>query len=112
MFAKIIPSVLLPVDTESQEFTYKIPEKLEKDIRIGQIVEIEFNNKKTQGLIIDIQNNSDIKKTKEIIKIISKDFIFTKTQIKLINFFNENYYINKSLAFKTIIPKIPKKIRK
>jgi len=42
-------------------------------------------------------------------KIISKDFIFTENQIKLINFFNENYFINKSLAFKTIIPTIPKR---
>jgi len=30
-------------------------------------------------------------------------------QIKLIDFFKDTYFINKSLAFKTIIPKIPKK---
>lgn len=112
MFAKIIPSVLLPLDIESQEFTYKIPEKLERDIKIGQIVEIEFNRKKTQGLITEIQKESEIKKIKDIIKIISKDFVFTQKQIELINFFHENYFINKSLAFKTIIPSIPKKIHK
>lgn len=112
MFAKIIPSVLLPLDIESQEFTYKIPEKLESSIKIGQIVEIEFNRKKTQGLITEIQKESDIKKIKEIIKIISKDFVFTEKQIELINFFHENYFINKSLALKTIIPIMPKKTRK
>lgn len=109
MFAKIIPSILLPLDIESQEFTYKIPEKLEKDIKIGQIVEIEFNRKQTQGLVTEIQNNSDIKKIKEIKKIISKDFVFTEKQIQLINFFHETYFINKSLAFKTIIPTMPKR---
>ncbi|HPW34398.1 MAG TPA: hypothetical protein PK367_01390, partial [Candidatus Paceibacterota bacterium] len=51
-------------------------------IKIGQIVEIEFNRKKTQGLITEIQKESDIKKIKEIIKIISKDFVFTEKQIE------------------------------
>lgn len=109
MFVKIIPSVLLPINTGSQEFTYKVPEKLEKDIKIGQIVEIEFKNRKIQGLITEIEKESDIKKIKEINKIISNDFIFTKSQISIINFFNQNYFINKSLAFKTIMPQVPKR---
>jgi primosomal protein N' (replication factor Y) (superfamily II helicase) len=112
MFAKIIPSILLPINIDTQEFTYKIPEKIEKDIKIGQIVEIDFKNKKIQGLVISIENKSEINKIKEINKIISKDFVFTKQQINLINFLHENYFINKSLAFKTIIPQIPKRIIK
>lgn len=111
MFAKIIPSTLLPSTIDNQEYTYKIPEKLENGIKIGQIVEINFRNKKIQGLVVSIEkeSNDNIKNIKEINKIISKDFVFTENQIKLINFFNENYFINKSLAFKTIIPTIPKR---
>lgn len=109
MFVKIIPSILLPTNTESQEFTYKVPEKLESSIKTGQIVEIEFKNKRIQGLIVKIEKESNIEKVKEIKKIISNDFIFTENQISIINFFHENYFINKSLAFKTIMPQIPKR---
>ena len=111
MFAKIIPSLLLPPDVEAEEFTYRVPKKLENDIKVGQIVEIEFTNRKTQGLIIKLEDKSDIdeEKIKDIKRIISKDFLLSDMQIKLIDFFKDTYFINKSLAFNTIIPKIPKK---
>lgn len=110
MIAQIIPYLNLPKNIKTEIFSYIIPSKLEGIIKIGQIVEIEFRNKKTQGLVVEtIENNQeDNKKLKEIIKILPSEFIATKDQIDIINHISENYFTSKALAFKTVLSELPK----
>lgn len=111
MIAEILPSTKLPSSVKLEIFSYKIPQKLEKNIKVGQIVEIEFRHKKIQGIVTDITENStiDANKLKEIIKILDPDSKITPMQIDITNFIAEHYFINKTLALKTVIPEIPKR---
>ena len=42
-----------------KSFTYKVPKKYHNKIFLGQSVTIPFKNKKINGFIIEIKNNSD-----------------------------------------------------
>ncbi len=110
MIAQILPSLNLPVNIKTDFFTYIIPQKLEGIIEIGQMVEISFRNKKILGIIIEIkkENPENINKLKEINKIIQSEVKITKTQIDVINFISDNYYVSKAKALKTVIAVMPK----
>ncbi len=113
MIAQILPSLNLPTNITTELFSYIIPSKLEGIIKIGQIVEINFRNKKTQGIVLEILNNNNTnKKLKEINKIIQSDITITEGQLSILNFISENYFVSKSKALKTIIPILPKNSRK
>lgn len=117
MIAQILPSLNLPTNMKIDTFSYIIPQKFESTIKIGQTVEVNFRNKKIQGIIIEItddvmaQNISpqqDTLKLKPINKIIQSDIQITQIQLDIINFISENYYISKAKALKTVITEMPK----
>ena len=110
MIAKILPSLNLPTNIKIDTFSYLIPQKLEGIIKVGQMVEINFRNKKIQGIVIEIiKNNNDIEKLKEINKIIQSDTQITQNQLDIIDFISKNYYVSKAKALKTVISTLPSK---
>jgi len=111
MIAQILPSLNLPTNIKIDTFSYTIPQNLEDSIKIGQTVEVNFRNKKIQGIIIDIIKNCDsnIEKLKPINKIIQSDIQITQTQLDIIDFISKNYYVSKAKALKTVISIMPKK---
>lgn len=109
MIAEILPSLNLPNNIKIETFSYLIPNRLENSINIGQIVEINFRNRKTQGIVIEVKKEESTNlKLKEINKIIQSDYKITQTQLDIINFINETYFVSKSKALKTVIPELPK----
>lgn len=109
MIAEILPSLNLPNNIKMETFSYIIPTKLENSINIGQIVEINFRNKKVQGIVLEIKKEeSNNFKLKEITKIIQSDYRITQNQLDIINFISKTYFVSKSKALKTVIPELPK----
>lgn len=110
MYVKIIPYINLPQDIETQEFTYKIPDKIISKMKIGTIVFISFRNRKVEGYISYIYKKTP-KIDKKIINIIDiyDKYSISENQIKIINFISKNFFVNKSKAFKTVIPKLPRR---
>ncbi len=111
MYVKVIPYINLPQDIKIQEFIYKIPNSIcLSDIKIGTIVFVLFRNRKIEGYISYIykKNPKIDKKINDVVSIYNKYFI-TASQIKIINFISEKFFINKSRAFKTVIPKLPRR---
>lgn len=110
MYVKIIPYINLPQDIETQEFTYKIPDQIIPKIKIGTIVFISFRNRKIEGYVSYIYKKTP-KIDKKIIDIISiyDKYSISENQIKIINFISKNFFVNKSKAFKTVIPKLPRR---
>ncbi|MEZ7821418.1 MAG: hypothetical protein QMB51_03870 [Patescibacteria group bacterium] len=109
MVAQILPSLSLPTNIKTETFSYLVPSNLEDKIKIGQFVEINFRNKKAQGIVLEIlKENIEIKGIKEINRIIQSNIIITSTQLDIINFISENCYVSKSKALKTVIPEMPK----
>jgi len=104
--AKILPLRKMPRSIEV--FDYLIPEKLDKDLKIGSIVEVEFKKSKIFGLVIEIANEKPKYKLKEILKIIDKDLI-APYQIKLIKWFSEYYHYSLASTAQLFTPNIPKR---
>lgn len=110
MYVKVVPYINFPQDIKTQEYTYNIPESISSDVKIGTIVFISFRNRKIEGYISEIYKKPPKidKKIKDVINIYNK-YCITDSQIKIIDFISENFFINKSKAFKTVIPKLPRR---
>lgn len=111
LYAKIIPSLRLK--RSLGVFDYLVPKELEKKISIGDLVEIYFRNKKTNGIVKALNKKSDVKKEKikTINKLIASNFL-DKNLLEMIDWLNKEYYISKPLALKTILPPVSKKLTK
>ncbi|SHI68357.1 replication restart DNA helicase PriA [Clostridium amylolyticum] len=106
MFAGIIvnnESILL-----DKIFTYKVPEKLLKDIKIGQLVKIPFgkSNKLVFGFVYTLKDTitTEVKNIKEIYYISEKNQLFTLSDIKLIEYIKKSYLSTYLEAIKLFIP--------
>ncbi|MCF7795850.1 hypothetical protein K9M42_02050 [Patescibacteria group bacterium] len=110
MYVKVVPYINFPQDIKTQEYTYKIPDYITSDVRVGTIVFIYFRNRKVEGYISYIFKKTPKidKKIKDVISIYNK-YSLTDSQIKIIDFISENFFVNKSKAFKTVIPKLPRR---
>ena len=100
----IINSEALEID---RPFTYKVPEEFNNEIKIGQIVKVPFGkgNKTSEGLILNLKNDDNIKfKTKNIAAILVKDPVIDEDDINLIEFLREKTLCKYIDAFRLLIP--------
>ena len=100
----IINSEALEID---RPFTYKVPEEFNNEIKIGQIVKVPFGkgNKTTEGFILNLKNDDNIKfKTKNIAAILVKDPVIDEDDINLIEFLREKTLCKYIDAFRLLIP--------
>jgi len=74
-------------------FTYKVPDIYKNDVEIGKRVFVPFGKKTLTGIIISIQETSDVTNIKEIKKIIDNDSIYTKEMILLSEWIS-HYYLS------------------
>ncbi|MCX6164594.1 MAG: DEAD/DEAH box helicase family protein, partial [Ignavibacteriae bacterium] len=74
-------------------FTYKVPKIYKNDVEIGKRVFVPFGKKTLTGIIISVQETSDVTNIKEIKKIIDNDSIYTKEMILLSEWIS-HYYLS------------------
>lgn len=87
-------------------FDYSCPASL--NLRIGDIVKINFRNQEKIAFIYKFKNNSIYKNIKPILSKIDK-ISLSENQINIITWLSAKYQISLPLAFQTIFPEIPKK---
>lgn len=102
----IVNSEALEID---RPFTYKVPEELKGDIRVGQIVKVPFGkgNKTSEGFVLTVKSEEevDIKfRTKNISTILVKNPVIDADNIKLIDFLREKTLCKYIDAFRLLIP--------
>jgi len=110
LIAKIIPATKLPRDV-MQVFSYVVPDKFEKKIKTGMLVEVFFRSKKIVGVVYDLKKETAQKtdyKLKDIENLLDNSVNLSKEQIKLAEYISDYYYTSLSLVIKTIIPTITK----
>ncbi|MBU0731790.1 hypothetical protein KKC88_02820 [Patescibacteria group bacterium] len=103
MYAAIIPQIKAP--RSIQAFDYSIPEDLA--ITPGDIVQVEFRKTKITGLVYELKKTTAFKNIKPIIKKLG-DLSLSQEQTKLLDWLEKYYFISPTLAFKTLLPDIPK----
>jgi primosomal protein N' (replication factor Y) len=74
-----------------KKFTYKIPDNLINKVKIGMRVLVDFNNQKSEAMVVCIIDETDISdaKIKYIIDIIDKLPIITENIITLVEWMRE-----------------------
>lgn len=88
-----------------QDFlTYKIPDTLLPNLRIGMLVEIPLRKAKKTGLVWEIHDKEPSFKTVEISGIIGEEPLLTLSQIELIKFISEYYFTPLFKVLKLFIP--------
>jgi len=111
LIAQVIPASKLPRDM-AQFFSYTVPEKFEKEIKIGNIVEISLRKKTALGMVYKLQKENIEQlnyKLKEINKVSDNLINISEKQIQLAEYISNYYYAPLSLIIKTLIPTITKR---
>ncbi|MFA5076545.1 MAG: primosomal protein N' [Patescibacteria group bacterium] len=109
MLADIIPAIRLPRNLTT--FTYKVKPEQEKQIKVGQIVQIYFRQKKVQGLVIKVRQDASQRLSfplKPIEAIVDFNPLFTTSQFELSQWLSNNYFVAPSLVIKSMLPQIPR----
>ncbi|MBU1148583.1 hypothetical protein KKI23_00665, partial [Patescibacteria group bacterium] len=108
MYAEIIPQIRLPKSIGL--FDYQIPDCLENDIKVGQLVSVPFRKRQIDGLVIKIKKSSLVAaKAQPIGKILNEKPLLTPTQMELITRLTDYYLVSPALLLKIIMPQVPKK---
>lgn len=111
LIAQVIPAIKLP-NNITQVFSYAVPDKFEKKIQVGMLVEVFFRNKKIVGAVYNLKKEEPGKigyKLKSVEDLLDKSPGLSEEQIQLAEFISNYYYTPLSLVIKTIIPPITKK---
>ena len=85
-------------------FTYTIPEELEKDILVGQMVILPLGPRKVNGIVIKIHNVKPGFETKAIEKIVEPTPLIDERQVELAKFISDKYWCGFSQALFTMLP--------
>ena len=105
MIASIIPAIRLPKNLMA--FDYEAPVEIEKEIKIGSIVRVNFGGRNILGMVADFKNSGiQNKKIKKIEKIeATTDGIWRD----MILWAADYYLAPATLMLKTALPDFPKK---
>ncbi len=89
-------------------FTYRVPEKLQNEISIGQMVNIPFgkSNKLILGFVFSLKynNESEFKGIKDVHSIKDGTELFNITHLPIINFMREAYLATYLESIKLLLP--------
>lgn len=96
--------VLLPLAIP-KTYTYGVPEKFVKKLKIGCRVEVVFGkNKKYAGIIKSISNLRPAYETKEIINVIDEEPVVYEKQLQLWNWISEYYMCSEGEVMSAALP--------
>lgn len=111
MYVDVIPALKLPRSLPVF-FSYAVPLDLVDQIKVGQIIAINFNGRLVSGLVVNTKKNKPTtQKIKNIIKILYPQTLVTNEQIKLIEQTGAYYGSSVNTLLKSLLPKIPSKIK-
>jgi len=110
MFADVVPIKYLPRGID-QEFTYRLPVGLQKNIKPGQLVIIPFRRQNIQGAAVRIyhEQKTAIKKILGIKAVLPYPPL-TFGQRGLIDELENHYGASRTLAYKTVVSRLTAKI--
>lgn len=88
----------------SKLFSYSVPENLQPEVALGQLVKAPFRNRTIQGLIVNIFDKAPDFPTKPIEKIVSKDPILPNHLMRLIPIMETLYLADFGQILTSMIP--------
>lgn len=119
MYAQVVVLTNQSPDTDS--YTYEIPKELEKEIKVGQLVEVPFGKRNPMGIVVSIQNRhpresedrilDQVENDKKVvIKPIAKTVLghplLLPYQVELIGWMKKYYFAPMVNCMEVVMPKL------
>ncbi|MEK7581621.1 MAG: hypothetical protein AAB512_05045 [Patescibacteria group bacterium] len=112
MYANVVVLTYQAPDTDS--FSYEIPNELEKDIEIGQLVKVPFGTRMPMGVVVGLHKSLDIRnlklKIKNLKSILISQPLLLPYQIGLAKWMSAYYFAPMVNCLNTILPELPSKL--
>lgn len=109
MYAQAVVLTYQPPEIDS--YTYKVPKSLEKEIKVGQLVEIPFGKRNPTGLIIAISHSqlaiSQKVEIREISKIVFTQPVLLPYQLELLQWMSFYYTAPMANCLGAMLPEVP-----
>lgn len=102
----MVADVLVEIKVKQidQTFTYKVPEELLDQIKIGKRVIVPFGKQTLEGFVIKIEKRSEEFKLKEILKIIDEVPILNDELLELGKYISKKTMTNLITSYQTMLP--------
>lgn len=101
MYAKLVINIEAPLEGL---FHYYIPKDMQSMLAIGHLVEVDFNRRLAQGIVIDFDDTAPVEEVKPIIGLIDPDPIVRPWQIKLAQWVSERYLTPLNACIRLMLP--------
>ncbi len=114
MYAQVVVLTYQAPDIDS--FTYEVPKELEREIKVGQLVEIPFGKRLPVGIVIATSNQRPETRIKEdlikpISKIVLKNPLLLPYQIELVKWMSSYYLAPMVNCMEVMMPFQSSKVR-
>ncbi|EKD57369.1 MAG: Primosomal protein N' [uncultured bacterium] len=115
MYAQVV--VLTYQAPDINYFTYEVPKELEKEIKVGQLVEVPFGKRSPMGVVVNIETRNtrhetrNIKTIKPISKILLNQPLLLPFQIDLVKWMSAYYLAPMVNCLGVLIPFQSSKVR-
>ena len=110
---KMYAEILVEIQNKhvDKTFTYHIPDNLQKEALVGKRVLVPFGNKKLEGYILKLKNDSDIE-TKDILEIIDEEPVLNDEMLDLGRFLQAKTLSSLCSCYNVMLPKALKASKK
>lgn len=89
----------------NQTFTYKVPDDLASDVKIGKRVKVPFGHVKLEGFIMAVHNKYEGKtKLKDIIEVVDEDDVLNEELLELGKYMSKKTMSNLISCYQTMLP--------
>lgn len=84
--------------------TYKVPEKWEGEIKLGQSVKVPLESRRIMGWLVGLSFKTDLTKVKEITQILDSEPVFSEELLSLCRWISEYYFCSWGEVLKAALP--------
>jgi len=103
MYAEVL--IEYPTKKIDKYFTYKIPQRLNSELKRGMKVKIPFGNKVINGFVMNVTDTfNDEYELKEIVDVVDRELILNEELMKLGLFIKDNTLCPLISAYQTMLP--------
>ncbi|GIK56425.1 MAG: primosomal protein N' [Chloroflexi bacterium] len=101
MFAELVINIEAPLEST---FHYHVPRDLQRMLRVGHLVEVEFGQRLAQGVIIAFDDTAPVEETKPIIALIDPEPVLYWWQIELAQWLSQRYLSPLNSCLRLMLP--------
>lgn len=96
--------VAVNVPRVSGEYHYHLPQELEGEVQVGQLVEVPFGQQRVQGVVLGFPESPAVVETRPVLGIISEQVVLTDKQLAFLRQFAHDTLSSLSASISLMLP--------